>query len=140
MTYQSTTPTYESWKAMKQRCNNPKNASAANYSKRGITYDPRWGIFELFLEDMGERPAGMTLDRKDSNENYCKDNCRWATFTEQAQNKRQGQLRVDNKSGLPGVTWYPQRGYWQVHHKSKGVGTFYNLLDAAAAKFRSQRG
>lgn len=57
------------------------------YGAVGISYDPRWELFENFLADMGERPVGTTLDRKDGTKGYFKDNCRWATHQEQADNK-----------------------------------------------------
>lgn len=55
--------------------------------RRTRTYEPRWEKFELFLEDMGERPEGMTLDRVDTLGHYSKANCRWATRQEQDFNK-----------------------------------------------------
>jgi hypothetical protein len=72
---------------MKLRCNNPSNASYKNYGAKGISYCERWETFELFLEDMGERPEGMTLDRKDRSKDYCLENCRWATRKEQSQDR-----------------------------------------------------
>jgi hypothetical protein len=80
-------PTYKTWRGMKLRCNNPSNASYKNYGAKGISYCERWETFELFLEDMGERPEGMTLDRKDRSKDYCLENCRWATRKEQSQDR-----------------------------------------------------
>jgi hypothetical protein len=54
----------------------------------GVDIDPKWMKFENFLADMGERPAGRTIDRKDNAVGYWKDNCRWATSTEQTRNRR----------------------------------------------------
>lgn len=73
---------------MKARCSNPKHKSFARYGGRGITFDPRWSEFAAFLEDMGERPEGTTLERRDNAGPYNKENCIWATPTAQARNKR----------------------------------------------------
>lgn len=81
-------PTYLSWAGMKQRCLNPNHAKYWNYGGRGITIDPRWMEFEAFLEDMGTRPRGKTLDRKDANGPYCKENCKWSTNRQQRRNQR----------------------------------------------------
>lgn len=82
------TPTYTTWAGMKERCNNPNKDNYMYYGARGISVCERWNKFENFLEDMGERPPGLTLDRRDPNGNYEKDNCRWATSQEQGKNKR----------------------------------------------------
>lgn len=77
------------WSSMKSRCYDKKHHSYRNYGARGITVCERWlESFDNFLTDMGQRPDGMTLDRINSNGNYEPDNCRWATMTQQARNKR----------------------------------------------------
>lgn len=80
------TPTVQSWQAMKRRCTDPKVSGYERYGGRGITYDPKWETYEGFVEDMGERPEGTTIDRIDNDGNYEKSNCRWATTAEQMSN------------------------------------------------------
>lgn len=82
-----TSPTHKSWEAMKQRVLNPNHISFKYYGGRGIKIDPRWLVFENFLEDMGVRPVGTSLDRIDSNGDYEYDNCKWSSATEQANNR-----------------------------------------------------
>lgn len=82
------TSIYNLWVAMRHRCQNPKFAGYSNYGGRGIKVCDRWQVFAAFYADMGDKPAGKTLDRKDVNGNYEPTNCRWATATEQAHNKR----------------------------------------------------
>ena len=84
----SGTPTYTSWASMIGRCSRPTDSYYADYGGRGIDVCEKWLSFAGFVEDMGERPEGRTLDRIDGNKGYCKENCRWATSTEQARNKR----------------------------------------------------
>ena len=80
--------TYQSWRAMRERCSNPNNSHYNSYGGRGIIVCERWNDFALFLADMGERPVNKTLDRINNNGNYEPSNCRWATDAEQRANKR----------------------------------------------------
>lgn len=79
---------YRSWRSMKARCSNPGNIGYRYYGAKGIKVCDEWLSFPAFLKDMGNRPKGFTLDRKDSEKDYCKDNCRWATHKQQALNRR----------------------------------------------------
>ncbi len=88
--------TYKAWADMIQRCNNPNNTAYKNYGGRGICVCKAWMKFERFLQDMGERPPNLTLDRIDNNGDYCKENCRWTTIKEQRRNYRQNRLITIN--------------------------------------------
>jgi hypothetical protein len=82
------TPEYRAWLHMRERCLNPNDRDYADYGGRGITVCDRWNDFAAFLEDMGPRKSGTSIDRKNMNSNYTPENCRWATATEQARNRR----------------------------------------------------
>ena len=84
----SFTSTYNIWSAMKRRCDNSNVKNYQDYGGRGITYCERWSKFENFLEDMGEKPEGYSIERVENSGPYCKENCRWATSLEQGRNKR----------------------------------------------------
>jgi len=98
------TPEYSSWASMKSRCSNPNDDHWPRYGGVGVTVCQRWiESFEAFLEDMGQRPDNTTLDRyPDPFGNYEPNNCRWATPSEQ-QNNRRDSVRIT----VNGVTKTP---------------------------------
>jgi hypothetical protein len=84
--------TYKSWQEMRARCANPNHVSYRNYGGRGIAVAPEWESFGTFLKDMGERPPGTSLDRRDGSLGYSKRNCLWSTRTVQNNNRRNVRL------------------------------------------------
>lgn len=80
---------YHTWSTMKARCYNPNSTKYHLYGGRGIAVCERWRhSFTNFLEDMGDRPEGHTLDRIDPDKEYSPDNCRWSTVSDQNKNRR----------------------------------------------------
>ncbi len=88
---------YSSWRSMKYRCCSPGSKDYGRYGGSGITVCSEWeNDFNRFLLDMGDRPAGTTLDRVDNDKGYCKENCRWASPVQQAINRKNTAYHVYN--------------------------------------------
>lgn len=100
------TKIYYIWADMVARCTRPTHARYVDYGGRGITVCEQWRKFDGFYADMGDRPDGLSLDRKDNNAGYSPGNCRWATPSEQMKNRRGHgvEYRVRDECGkfLPG--------------------------------------
>jgi len=93
----SSTKTYFVWRSMRHRCLNPNNAAWKNYGGRGISVCERWANdYDAFFEDMGEAPAGRSLERLDVNKGYFPENCVWATDIEQGRNRRNNKFLTYN--------------------------------------------
>ncbi len=125
------TPTYWSWNNMLQRCNNPKATKFLNHGGRGITVCEKWLKFTNFLNDMGVKPEGLTIERKDNELGYYKDNCKWATYVEQNRNQR---ISKRNKTGTTGVCWSKQKQKYRVRitaNKHEICLGFFNKLQQA---------
>jgi hypothetical protein len=91
------TPEYARWHGMMLRCYNPKDPGYKWWGGRGIKVCERWHTFENFHADMGARPSVKhSIDRIDPNGDYCPENCRWATQTQQQRNKRSNRLLTHN--------------------------------------------
>lgn len=107
----SRTPTYNSWKGLKARCLNPKEPQFKQYGGRGIQVCERWQhSFENFLEDMGVRPEGTSIERRNNDGNYEPSNCYWATLKQQANNTRRTVYLEYNGKRLSATQWAEHLG------------------------------
>jgi hypothetical protein len=131
---------YDSWVSMIQRCTNPNSPAFEKYGKCGISVCERWlSSFKNFLEDMGERPEGTSIDRIDPTGNYEPSNCRWANKTEQMYNQN---LRNNNTSGKSGVYFREDRNKWYARiskeRKHYHLGHFDTFEEAVAAREKAE--
>jgi hypothetical protein len=116
-------PTYRSWRSLRDRCNKVDGHNYHRYGARGITYDPRWEDFREFFKDMGLRPKGKTLDRIDNNGNYCKENCKWSTIKEQSNNTAFNIFLEYKGERLTVMQWADRTGMqWQTIRQRIGRG------------------
>lgn len=96
--HKGTHPLYKTWDNMLQRCRNPNHPQHKDYGGRGIAVCDRWqgpDGFVNFAADMGDKPSpSLTLDRMNNDGNYEPDNCRWATYKQQANNRRPKKRRA----------------------------------------------
>lgn len=118
------TPEYNSWFAMKQRCSNPKTKLFHRYGGRGIKVCESWdAAFSTFLADMGPKPSPKhSIERKDNNGMYCKENCRWATPSEQCSNTRRNRMITADGETMTIAQWARKTG---IH-----FGTITNRLNS----------
>lgn len=131
------TSTYQIWAQMRARCNNPKHKMYKYYGGRGIKVCDRWNdSFILFLEDMGVRPSGLTLERIDNDKGYFKENCKWATNYEQSCNQRPKK----NNTGYPGVSISGNKFQARIinHGKRKSLGVFDTPDEAHQAYLKAK--
>ena len=133
---QSNSKIYNIWANMLHRCNNPNNKRYKDYGGRNIKVCKRWQGkygFENFYEDIGKyKTKGMTLDRKDNNDGYYPENCRWVTRQTQSRNMRG-----------KGYRWGKKTKKWEaritVNYKQIHLGCFDTEEEARKAYLKAKR-
>lgn len=113
--------TYFSWYDMVRRCTKPSCKDYSSYGAKGITVCERWLTFANFFADMGDKPEGKTLDRKDNAKGYAKENCRWATPKEQVANSRHPKVITINGVSRHVLGWANHLGITNgaLYHSAK---------------------
>lgn len=117
---------------MLYRCFNPERVKYENYGGSGVTVDPRWFVFETFINDMGPRPKGYTLDRIDNTKGYGPDNCRWVDVNEQRTNRRKFK---NSMFKYKGVSAHGDKWKSVIRYKSKAyyLGLYSTEKEAVIA-------
>lgn len=130
---------YQTWNSMLSRCNNKLSPAFEYYGGRGIRVCKRWDCFETglaaFIEDMGERPEGTTLDRRDNDKGYTPENCRWATKRDQAFNRRKPK---SNKTGIVGVSYSKKERKYKAQFGRESLGYFDNIEDGLRVRLEAE--
>ena len=104
-------PDYRLWANMKNRCSNPNHPNYQNYGAKGIKVCQRWQSFELFNQDMEDRPTlKHSIDRIDVEGDYEPTNCRWLTHKEQQNNKRNNKFLTFQKRSQTIAQWSKETG------------------------------
>ncbi len=129
------TPTYKSWNNMMMRCYNPKRINYREYGGSGITVCDKWHTFQGFFEDMGVRPDGTSLNRKEGSLIYSKETCEWATYSEQSFDQKR---RSTNISGRTGVSFQTATSKWKAEISKDGktyfLGYFTSFEEAVKVR------
>ena len=123
-------PEYKAWQSMKQRCYNKNNQRYERYGGRGIKVCNRWlNSFENFFNDMGERPAGFSIERVDFNGNYEPSNCIWASAKSQAIN-RSTSLMVMDEGGIKTVEQMAGKWGLTLSGARKRIKRLYSISES----------
>jgi hypothetical protein len=110
------------WTGMMRRCYNEESPRFHRYGGRGIGVCARWHAFENFLADMGPPPLGLTLERVNNDDGYSPENCRWASYVEQNNNRATTRLIAHDGEALSAAEWARRVGvskatmYWRLKH------------------------
>lgn len=139
MPFKNPHPLYQTWQSMKARCLNPNNPSYADYGGRGIKICDQWmHNFNQFVDDMGVKPQGYSIDRIDNNGNYSPQNCKWSSKKEQQRNRR-----VTKHITIEGVTYLvcelsEKYGfkYDTIVNRAKTAKTFDEIVDKAKKVYK----
>ena len=127
------TLTYQCWKAMIGRCYRPNNTSFPYYGGRGIKVCKSWWKFRNFYRDMGDKPKGLTLERINGDGDYEPSNCKWASYQEQNQNKR----------NVKGYSWNKENQKWvahiQINNNQIYLGSFNKENNAKRAYLKAKK-
>ncbi len=132
-------PTYLSWAGMKQRCYDKNSKNYKRYGELGITVCERWlESFENFLEDMGERPEGMSLNRVNGAKMYSKENCKWDTYSVQAFDQKPKSNRVTPQCGVRPTKNGRFTASITCKNKTTHLGTFDSFEEAVEVRRQAE--
>lgn len=122
------TATYNSYRSMIDRCTNPNNKAWHRYGGRGISVCDRWReSYQAFLDDMGQKPVNLSIDRIDNDGNYEPSNCRWATHEQQMRNR--ASKRVTKYLGVRQLA----NGTFCARRRGEWLGAYATPEEASAA-------
>lgn len=134
------TATYQAWIDMRRRCHNEDHPAFKWYGARGIAVCVSWrDSFAAFLRDMGERPAGTSLDRIDNSQGYAPNNCRWALPQEQQGNRRSCRLLEFGGESLTIAAWARRLGVGKSTIAER-LARGWSIERALGERIRSEHG